>query len=163
PGAGGAGGEGGVGRGAPGGAGPPACGAVDGGPPPLDAGPPPFDAGPPPLDADVMCAVREEGPAACTDGRDNDCDGIADCADSDCTPFGDECCNGVDDNGNGIADEFACRCTSDAQCASGPLPNVCWRTLFGVCAPPCDLFGGDAACRMIDPSLRCSPAGECTF
>jgi hypothetical protein len=140
----------------------PAC-TPDGGT--LDAGTPP------PMDGGAMCvpnAPAEGTLRLCTDGRDNECDGAADCADPDCTPFGDvvgECCNGADDNGNGFADEFSCRCATDGDCASGgPVPQVCWSTLFGICAPSCVLLGGDAFCQQLDPSLRCSVAtGECLF
>jgi hypothetical protein len=129
------------------------------------------DGGPIPVDGGAMCvpnAPAEGTLALCTDGRDNECDGATDCDDTDCSPFGDsvgECCNGIDDNGNGFPDEFACRCRGDGDCASGgPIPQVCWSTLFGVCAPRCDLLGGDTFCQMLDPSLRCSIAtGECLF
>ena len=94
-------------------------------------------------------------------------DGISDCADADCTPFDTvgECCNGVDDNGNGIPDEFSCRCSTDADCAGGgPFPVVCWSATLGVCAPHCAALGGDTFCQMLDPSLTCSTlTGECTF
>ena len=117
-----------------------------------------------------MCvpdAPAEGTLALCTDGRDNDCDAAFDCSDPDCTPFPgsvDECCNGVDDNGNGIADEFSCACTTDAECApGGPVPNVCWSSTLGVCAPHCEALGGDGFCQMLDPSLSCAPTGECVF
>ncbi|MFO0668040.1 MAG: hypothetical protein U0235_00245 [Polyangiaceae bacterium] len=56
---------------------------------------------------------------ACTDGVDNDCDGKTDCADDDRhASDGTECCNGVDDNANGIVDDFACRCTGNGSCSA---------------------------------------------
>ncbi|MCB9598618.1 MAG: hypothetical protein H6719_38235, partial [Sandaracinaceae bacterium] len=120
------------------------------------------------VDGGVMCIPAEGVLATCTDGLDNDCDGPVDCGDPDCTPFPgsvDECCNGVDDNGNTIVDEFACRCIDNGDCTGGgPIPSVCWSTTFQVCAPNCAFLGGDSFCSMIDPSLSCSMAtGECTF
>jgi hypothetical protein len=125
--------------------------------------------------AQPMCcrptAAREMGVAACTDGRDNDCDGVADCADSDCRPNatgGGECCNGRDDNANGLIDEFSCACESSPQCAGvgsgGPFPsNACWSTTFRVCAPRCDLLGGNLFCNNFFPGTRCNPmTGECS-
>jgi hypothetical protein len=123
-----------------------------------------------PLDAPMCVPTQpDEGILVlCTDGRDNDCDGAPDCADTACTPFPgtvDECCNGVDDNGNGIADEFTCQCARSADCASGGgIPMVCWTSTIGVCAPHCAALGGDSFCQMLDPSLTCSTfTGECIF
>jgi hypothetical protein len=115
-------------------------------------------------------ATREFGVAACTNGRDDDCDGVADCDDSDCRPSREataECCNGRDDNGNALIDEFACACEAAAQCSGvgngGPFPSTaCWASTFRVCAPRCDLLGGDSFCSMYFAGTRCIRAtGEC--
>lgn len=136
----------------------PLDGGRDGGP--LDAG---VDSGPIPDGA--VCTMRELGIAACTDGFDNDCDRVRDCGDTDCSPFGpmQECCNGLDDDGDGLADVFTCRCFSDADCAGvGDLEQVCWTSLYSVCAPRCNFYGGDTFCRGFDPALRCNAmTGQC--
>jgi hypothetical protein len=139
----------------------------------VDAG---FDAGPRDAGFDAgfdggrtdagMCTAREIGIAACTDGRDGDCDTRTDCADPDCTPFGPmaECCNGRDDDGDGTVDLFTCRCTSNADCAGvGDLEQVCWLTSFQVCAPRCNFIGGTSWCRMnLGMTFTCnSTTGEC--
>ena len=124
--------------------------------------------------AQPMCchatAAREIGVAACTDGVDNDCDGVSDCNDSDCHPSastGGECCNGVDDNGNRVIDEFACACETNAQCAgigSGGLfpSNTCWSTTYRLCAPRCDLLGGNLFCSNFFAGTTCNTTtGEC--
>ena len=114
-----------------------------------------------------MCTDREIGVAACTDGRDGDCDGARDCRDTDCSPFGPmgECCNGRDDDGDGQTDIFTCRCRTDADCVGvGTLEQVCWSELYAVCAPRCNFYGGTAFCRMFDPGLTCnSMTGQCVF
>jgi hypothetical protein len=125
-----------------------------------------FDAGPRP-DAGMCTATstREIGPAVCTDGSDNDCDRRADCADPDCSPFGPtaECCDDVDNDGDGQVDLFTCRCLSDADCVGvGTLEQVCWTSTFSICAPRCNFYGGDAFCSMVAPSLTCDTAtGQC--
>jgi hypothetical protein len=105
----------------------------------------------------------EFGPAACTDGKDNDCDGKVDCADPDCHAsdyYVTECCNGADDNGNGIIDEFACRCASDADCPGG---QVCYTHTVHSCSIPCDAFFGDV-CPFVAPGSTCNPSThQCEF
>jgi hypothetical protein len=105
----------------------------------------------------------EFGTAACTDGVDDDCDGKADCADSDCNAsdyYKTECCNGKDDNGNMIIDDFACRCASDADC---PTDQICYTHTTFVCGPPCNAFFG-SVCPFVAAGSSCSDAtGQCEF
>lgn len=109
-----------------------------------------------------ICEAREIGVAACTDGVDGDCDGQIDCADPDCSPLGPnrECCNGIDDTGDGRVDLFSCRCFDNRDCRGvGSLEQVCWTELFSVCAPRCDFLGGDRFCERVAPNLRCVRGG----
>ncbi len=105
----------------------------------------------------------EFGIGACTDGRDNDCDGVADCADSDCSAsdyYVTECCNGQDQNGNQIPDDFNCACASDADCGNG---EICYDHTAFACGAPCTNFFGDV-CPFVAPGSTCSPAtGQCEF
>jgi len=112
-----------------------------------------------------VCEPSESGLAACTDGVDNDCDGRSDCDDVECNGvIGSECCNGVDDNGDGFVDLFACPCQTSSDCpGTGNLPETCWPRL-GVCAPDCSAFGlfADRVCRRINPNWRCQRVtGQC--
>jgi hypothetical protein len=106
----------------------------------------------------------EFGPSACVDGRDNDCDGKTDCADLDCRAsdyYVTECCNGLDDNGNGIIDEFACRCASNADCTTAG--HLCYTHTVWACGIPCAWFVGDI-CPYIAPGSRCSQTTQqCEF
>lgn len=58
----------------------------------------------------------DEAIADCTDGKDNDCDGLIDGEELHCTPFIDEadCANGADDDQNGLTD------CEDESCMGGP-------------------------------------------
>jgi hypothetical protein len=97
----------------------------------------------------------ELGVANCTDGQDNDCDGKVDCADDDCHAskyYVTECCNGRDDNGNGIVDEDACRCASSANCSGG---SFCYTDTSFTCVIPCTQIVGDI-CPYIQPGTSCS-------
>jgi hypothetical protein len=117
----------------------------------------------------VPTPTRETTVAMGTDGRDNDCDRPIDCSDSDCAPFGTmgECCDGVDSNGNGVIDEFACGCNTSADCAGvglgGRFPSsTCYTSTFRVCGPNCSLIGGDFFCNGIIAGSHCDLAtGEC--
>lgn len=107
--------------------------------------------------------VAEYGVDRCTDGLDNDCDGLSDCEDDDCSASPDhstECCNGMDENGNGIPDDLNCRCVSDQDCLEG---EVCYTSTVSACAYPCNQFFGDL-CPFIAPGSSCNVAtGQCEF
>ena len=108
-------------------------------------------------------AEPEFGPEQCTDGRDNDCDGAADCVDSDCSAaegYEEECCTGTDENGNGIPDDFNCRCRSDADC---PDSQLCYDHTIAACGPACQAFIGDV-CPNQAPGSVCNDAtSQCEF
>ncbi len=113
----------------------------------------------------VPTAHNEIGVGACTNRIDDDCDGRADCDDPDCRPLGAmaECCNGVDDNGDGNVDEFTCRCFADADCFGvGSIDQSCWTTNYSVCGPRCNFYGGDRFCQEGFGLSRCDrETGEC--
>jgi len=105
----------------------------------------------------------EFGVSACTDGQDNDCDGDVDCIDEDCSAsdyYVTECCNGTDQNDNGIPDDFNCRCAGDAECDFG---QVCYTHTAYACGYPCDAFFGDV-CPFVAPGSFCNLATQqCEF
>jgi hypothetical protein len=110
----------------------------------------------PDCDADPACVeVPERGVAACTDGYDNDRDGLTDCDDTDdCAVVAalGECCDGDDENGNGVIDEFACACDPAGACDEG----YCYEETVSACGPSCRLIGGDAVCGWLFPGSYCS-------
>ncbi len=110
-----------------------------------------------------MPARAEFGVGACTNGRDDDCDGFSDCADQDCSLsdyYVTECCNGLDQNGNGTPDDFNCHCATNADCIGG---QICYGHSVFACGPPCGQFVGDV-CPFVAPGSTCSPAtNQCEF
>lgn len=101
----------------------------------------------------------EFGPERCTDGLDNDCDGLADCADDDCSAsdyYVTECCNGTDENGNGIPDDFNCRCNNDSECGDG---QICYTHTSNTCGIPCPRYFGDV-CPFVAPGASCNQTTE---
>ena len=105
----------------------------------------------------------EFGVAACTDGIDNDCDGKTDSADKDCNAsdyYATEVCDGVDNNGNQIIDDFSCRCANDGDCGQ---EQICYGQSSRSCGPPCNQFVGNV-CPFVAPGSTCNPAiGQCVF
>jgi hypothetical protein len=113
---------------------------------------------------DCRCQPELElGPTACSDGEDNDCDDLIDCDDRrDCAvvPALGECCDGADDNGNGVVDEFACRCEGPDDCPG--RRSVCYDQTVGACGPPCNLLGGTVFCQLVSAGSRCDTlSGQC--
>jgi hypothetical protein len=116
-------------------------------------------------------AAPEFGVKACTDGKDNDCDGLIDAADTlDCRAeaYPTETCNGRDDNGNQIVDDFACRCRTDSDCSPG---EVCYTLTVHACSFPCESFVGSSdagICPAIANGSVCSRSweggsGQCVY
>jgi hypothetical protein len=107
--------------------------------------------------------TAEFGAAACTDGQDNDCDGDFDCEDDDCSAsdfYVTECCNDLDENDNGIPDDFNCRCNNSSEC---PFGQMCYTHTASTCGIPCTSFNGDV-CPFVAPGSFCNQAtDQCEF
>ncbi len=90
-------------------------------------------------------AAATEGPAGnatCSDGVDNDCDGLTDTSDPDCIAGSEICDNNIDDNGDNLIDCL------DPQC-SGTTFGACDTGNLGVCSAgtlTCDGTGVDPFC-----------------
>jgi hypothetical protein len=103
------------------------------------------------------CTVTElDTEVSCGDGLDNDCDGLVDSADPDCSGCTwtgpDDNCDGFDDDCNGLIDDGyvttpttcgigACGATGSLECVDGSIVDIC---LPGTPGP------GDASCNGID-------------
>lgn len=105
----------------------------------------------------------EFGVVACTNGLDDDCDGTSDCSDDDCSAsdfYVTECCDGEDENDNGIPDDFNCRCNNSDECGPG---QMCYDHTADSCGIPCTSFFGDV-CPFVAPGSTCNEAtNQCEF
>jgi hypothetical protein len=95
------------------------------------------------------------GDPTCTDGIDNNCNGLADAADSNCqavcTPTGPEVCDGVDNDCNDVIDDVApvpttcgigaCASTGEVVCQNGAPVDTCVALPAGV-----EQFGAGITC-----------------
>jgi hypothetical protein len=71
-----------------------------------------------------------------------------------------ECCDGTDENGNGIPDDFNCRCNNTGECIEG---QICYDHTADACGLPCTAFFGDV-CPFVAPGSTCNQATEqCEF
>jgi len=97
----------------------------------------------------------------CTNGRDDDKDGLVDCADPDCAgdpacaPPAEICNNGIDDDGDSLVDCADPDCASDPACVCQPTPEVCTNGLDDDCDTLVDCADPDCAA---DPA--CAPPAE---
>ena len=102
-----------------------------------------------------------EGPfdsPTCTDGLDNDCDGLTDAADPDCEELPEVCDNGADDNGNGLID------CEDPQC-DGVTFGACDTNNPGVCSAgtlTCDGTAIGPVCTQDQAAGTEGPFGDAT-
>ncbi|MDO8631009.1 MAG: MopE-related protein, partial [Phycisphaerales bacterium] len=86
------------------------------------------------------CGLPLSFEAQCADARDNDCDGILDCADAECQIGSETNCNdGIDDDCDGAAD------CADFDCCS--VTSSC----FGECT-----CCGDGTCDPLETNCTCS-------
>ena len=99
----------------------------------------------------------EGSPAACGDQIDNDCDGLVDCSDQECSGVG-SCpvCGEVDtDAGSGITlpdGVIGSACTTDAQCG-GSTPNCIESECHGSYTSTLNVIGFGQNQTFTDPSL----------
>ena len=109
----------------------------------------------------VACAQMRE---ICNNGKDDNCNGLSDCADPSC--FGDPTCsqpgqeicnNGIDDNGNGLVDCADPECLTSIVCRPTPGQEICnngiddnGNGLVDCADPQCTTF---PACISIDCSV----------
>ncbi len=108
--------------------------------------------------------TAEFEPSRCTDGQDNDCDGLVDGSDDDChaSPvYVTEFCNGIDETGNNVIDDFSCRCANDTECDE--IGQICYTHTVRTCGIPCQNFFGDV-CPFIASGSACnSVTQQCEF
>ncbi len=77
---------------------------------------------------DVQLNIRQAESQACSDGVDNDADGLTDCDDDDCATdtacIPEDCSNGIDDDMDGAIDCVDPECADAAECAGFSCPDV---------------------------------------
>ena len=101
-------------------------------------------------------APAGEGPftdPSCSDGVDNDCDGLTDAADPDCEVPPEICDNGVDDNANGLTDCEEPQCTGFVYGPTSCGVGACTAAGQSVCQTP----------NVVDTCQPGSPGGEGPF
>ena len=87
----------------------------------------------------------------CTDGIDNDADGLVDCHDADCPACFEECTDGIDNDFDGLAD------CDDAECAR--YPHCCDRDGDGY-ASATSICGGDDCNDDPDDGAAINPGAQ---
>lgn len=116
-----------------------------------------------------VCTPTEDPEVSCTDGLDNDCDGLIDANDPDCqsvcTPTEDpevSCADGLDNDCDGLIDGNDPDCQGPMTCGDYPAKNTCntdpnceWDRKAGMCidVPP------PVECGQFDTRNTCRDAG----
>ncbi|MEM4271468.1 MAG: LamG-like jellyroll fold domain-containing protein [Candidatus Pacearchaeota archaeon] len=92
-----------------------------------------------------VCNPVQSPETSCSDGYDNDCDGLVDSADSDCVVIVQEICNnGIDDDYDTFTDCADSNCANDSncQCVEGKLCSS-----WGDCRPTGNCYGYPQTCH----------------
>ena len=123
---------------------------------------------------DVRCVPTAE---QCTGGKDEDCDGKVDCADSDCTsnqacaprcvPTTEQCTGGKDEDCDGKIDCADSDCTSNQACAPRCVPTTeqCANGRDEDCDGKIDCADPDCASNQAcaPPPPQCTPTASWEF
>jgi hypothetical protein len=106
---------------------------------------------------DLNPAVFPGAPEICTDGVDNDCNGVADCLDPacvgqmcGCTPVAEDCKNGKDDDCDGAVDCNDTDCVNTPACGCAPSEaGKCGNGFDDDCDGQIDCADSDCANDML--------------